>query len=705
MQSPLDQEKAEWMELTRPLAKRRLPNQPGQQIVTVPGTIQHGNQAGQSVDIHLELSGAEFCRLTSRDTAAPGKCSCGTKQGPHITLLSLIPLFVCVGTGVAGAAYYLLRLSTRNPDVSWKRDEVNEYPWNAYKPTDQYKVQSSHRRTLATKDTREEVMPKYKGGDFKVTPDPSHIDHFKTKKERKEESERSSPCRTSMNESPPAACKTFDREPACDNSEAECVTVTHRQPHGMLDKVALSAARGLNQAIVYIANYNKHIKTNEQIWLSRITIYEALNAVPPSVAASVHHVTSILLMRFDYGAIHGLIEEAKDEQMHLFAALQAKKASIFLRLSVLLMQGVFIPIYTVFYVICPKMCHRFTAYLDEESVAAYTECLREIKDGQLAEWRCAPAPPCAKKYWKLSVQCYVKRTLKETDIRNKSERKVKVAEEGERSQQGAQQVQGVQNVPGVDGEQSVQGAQGHINEEPPMGVYAMPHPIWTEDQLHDVKVTHKPPEGIVDRLALITVKTLRGCFDVFSGFKTGQRTDAKWLNRIIFLETVAAVPGMVAAMVRHMKSLRWMQRDHGWIHTLLEEAENERMHLMTALQLKQPSTLFRMSVIGVQGVFVTMFFVWYAVSPRFCHRFVGYLEEEAVKTYSKCLEDMEHGSIIHWKTLPAPPVAINYWRLPENAKLRDVILAIRADEAHHRVVNHTLASLKKDEFNPYKPGH
>ncbi|XP_025080552.1 cytochrome c oxidase subunit NDUFA4-like [Pomacea canaliculata] len=58
---------------------------------------------------------------------------------------SLIPLFVCVGTGVAGAAYYLLRLSTRNPDVSWKRDEVNEYPWNAYKPTDQYKFYSPKR--------------------------------------------------------------------------------------------------------------------------------------------------------------------------------------------------------------------------------------------------------------------------------------------------------------------------------------------------------------------------------------------------------------------------------------------------------------------------------------------------------------------------------------------------------------------------------
>ncbi|XP_025080550.1 transmembrane protein 169-like [Pomacea canaliculata] len=106
MQSPLDQEKAEWMELTRPLAKRRLPNQPGQQIVTVPGTIQHGNQAGQSVDIHLELSGAEFCRLTSRDTAAPGKCSCGTKQGPHITLLSVLFIPFSWVSSLCVAFYY-----------------------------------------------------------------------------------------------------------------------------------------------------------------------------------------------------------------------------------------------------------------------------------------------------------------------------------------------------------------------------------------------------------------------------------------------------------------------------------------------------------------------------------------------------------------------------------------------------------------------
>lgn len=37
---------------------------------------------------------------------------------------------------------------------------------------------------------------------------------------------------------------------------------------------------------------------------------------------------------------------------------------------------------------------------------------------------------------------------------------------------------------------------------------------------------------------------------------------------------VAGVPGMVGGMLRHLRSLRTMSRDHGWIHTLLEEAEN-----------------------------------------------------------------------------------------------------------------------------------
>ena len=70
-----------------------------------------------------------------------------------------------------------------------------------------------------------------------------------------------------------------------------------------------------------------------------------------------------------------------------------------------------------------------------------------------------------------------------------------------------------------------------------------------------------------------------------------------WVNRIIFLETVAAVPGFVAGMHRHLACLRMLRRDHGWIHTLLEEAENERIHLLTFLEIKKPNTLFRCGVI------------------------------------------------------------------------------------------------------------
>ncbi|KAI8495580.1 hypothetical protein Bbelb_265520 [Branchiostoma belcheri] len=243
-----------------------------------------------------------------------------------------------------------------------------------------------------------------------------------------------------------------------------------------------------------------------------------------------------------------------------------------------------------------------------------------------------------------------------------------------------------------------------VKDDGTMGQHALPHPIWTEEEVNKVMITHTPPQTFTDKLAYGTVKFMRWNFDLFSGFKYGKRTERKWLQRIIFLETVAGVPGMVAAMTRHLHSLRRLKRDHGWIHTLLEEAENERMHLMTALQLKQPSAVFRGCVIFAQGTFVTLFSAAYLLHPKFCHRFVGYLEEEAVKTYTKCLGDFDSGRLPLWSNMEAPPLAKRYWSLPHDAMMRDVILAIRADEAHHRLVNHTLSDLDKDDPNPFQPG-
>ena len=43
------------------------------------------------------------------------------------------------------------------------------------------------------------------------------------------------------------------------------------------------------------------------------------------------------------------------------------------------------------------------------------------------------------------------------------------------------------------------------------------------------------------------------------------------------------------------------------------------------------------------------------------------------------------------ENVPAPQIAIVYWRLPKGATLRDVVVVVRADEANHRDVNHFAA--------------
>jgi len=238
--------------------------------------------------------------------------------------------------------------------------------------------------------------------------------------------------------------------------------------------------------------------------------------------------------------------------------------------------------------------------------------------------------------------------------------------------------------------------------------YLLPHPIWSEEEVETVRIKHKEPKSFVDKLAYYTVQFMRKTFDFASGYTINTRLETlderSCLIRCIFLETVAGVPGFTAAMVRHLHSLRRMQRDHGWIHTLLEEAENERMHLMTFLQLRKPGPIFRFGVIATQYVFTGTFFIAYLTSPKFCHRLVGYLEEEAVKTYTHILEEIDAGRLPMWKNLPAPDIAVTYWQLPEGHTMRDVILAIRADEAHHRDVNHVLASMKLRDKNPFKAG-
>jgi ubiquinol oxidase len=151
---------------------------------------------------------------------------------------------------------------------------------------------------------------------------------------------------------------------------------------------------------------------------------------------------------------------------------------------------------------------------------------------------------------------------------------------------------------------------------------------------------------------------------------------------------------MVGGMLVHLRCLRRMTDDRGWIHTLLEEAENERMHLMVFVAVAKPSAIERLLVLLVQGGFFNAFFVLYLFAPKTAHRIVGYLEEEAVVSYTHYLAEIDAG---RQENVPAPAVAIAGWNLAPDAKLRDVVLAARADEGKHRDVNHGFADILAGE--------
>lgn len=191
---------------------------------------------------------------------------------------------------------------------------------------------------------------------------------------------------------------------------------------------------------------------------------------------------------------------------------------------------------------------------------------------------------------------------------------------------------------------------------------------------------HHKPENFSDRIALMFVLTSRLFADAFFAKRYGPRA--------VVLETVAAVPGMVGALFQHLRSLRRIEDDNGWIRMLLDEAENERTHLMVYVAIAQPSVVERLVIVCAQVIFFTVYFFIYLCSPRTGHRIVGYLEEEAIKSYTHFLECIDCGTHAN---PPAPTLAINYWHLAESATLRDVVIATRIDEIRHRDTNHRMA--------------
>jgi hypothetical protein len=218
-----------------------------------------------------------------------------------------------------------------------------------------------------------------------------------------------------------------------------------------------------------------------------------------------------------------------------------------------------------------------------------------------------------------------------------------------------------------------------------------PNHIWSKEELAEKLTTHNDvhtPVTFSDHVMhSIMYYGMYHPFNFITGYRHVNPSPQSIEWRLIILESVAGVPGFVGAGFRHFRSLRHLQKDYGWIGTLLEEAENERMHLLVCMKMFNAAPATRLLVLGAQVLLTPFLMAVYAVRPKALHRFVGYLEQTACKTYHNIITHVEQpGTDLHkaWAHLPAPDIAKGYWHLDDDAKWVDALKCMYADEANHR---------------------
>lgn len=221
----------------------------------------------------------------------------------------------------------------------------------------------------------------------------------------------------------------------------------------------------------------------------------------------------------------------------------------------------------------------------------------------------------------------------------------------------------------------------------------MPGPAPTSEEMESLgpKSLHFEPKCMGDRFVEVLVNTLFATMNVV--FPTKGRTGH--FKHAVCLETVAAIPGLLAVQNRTYQALRTIRGDANWVSSLFEERENEYVH-MNIIKAALPSlgseiriTAFdKAKIMAVHFGSRFLMGTLYKISPRLEHRFVGYVEEKAVVTYSAFLADIDAGKVPNF---PAPRLGKMYYHLPEDATMRDVILRIRGDEWMHSFYNHFLA--------------
>lgn len=260
--------------------------------------------------------------------------------------------------------------------------------------------------------------------------------------------------------------------------------------------------------------------------------------------------------------------------------------------------------------------------------------------------------------------------------------------------------------------------------------------------LEKAPLTHAIPLRLSDRLSIRFVKFMRWFGDKLYG--------EQFLHRAVMLKHLACVPSLSIATVDFLRVLfrgnDFARAKRGILpvvgvsgngdlggelrmaRALWSVVENHCMHCDVLAAVSPPSWLNRSLILFFFVVEYLSFVVITLFSPRFSHRFAGYLSEEASVAFTHMINDIDVGKV---SDIPAPHIAVRYWGIEGSsavlstptsetnnergregeekkadvdgvptaagggggavATLRDVVLLIRADEMDHRDFHHRVA--------------
>lgn len=198
--------------------------------------------------------------------------------------------------------------------------------------------------------------------------------------------------------------------------------------------------------------------------------------------------------------------------------------------------------------------------------------------------------------------------------------------------------------------------------------------VWEKEEIQermDTLYKHTP----VTMADKIMHKIMYGSYVTFNAltrFNVQNPSPQSCVWRLILLESVAGVPGFLAASHRHFSAIRHLKRDFGWINTLLEEAENERMHLMICMKMFDAGLITRAVVVAAQLLMTPFLAGLYAVHPKAClplRRLPGRNGVLHLQTDHHLRPHARHGAALR---MGQPQGASNRARLLQPARGRDV---------------------------------